>query len=127
MQRKAYQHYHLLARLRLAHPTWELPLYGILPFTGGNTWQHNYSINYMCAKILCEGLCAAGRAMATDQSVRSELCMHGLLPYRHVSLQVEIDRAHGALQACDSALQQYQVTLCAVVPNALNLAPVYTR
>ena len=35
--------------------------------------------------------------------------MHGLMPYRHVPLQVEIDRANGALQTCNSAIDQYQV------------------
>ena len=37
--------------------------------------------------------------------------MHGLMPYRHVPLQVEIDRANGALQTCNSAIDQYQVNL----------------
>lgn len=49
--------------------------------------------------------------MATDQAVRSELRMHGLLPHRHVSLQLEIDRASGALQACSTPLEQYKVAL----------------
>ena len=49
--------------------------------------------------------------MATDQAVRSELRMHGLLPHRHVSLQLEIDRANGALQACSTPLEQYKVVL----------------
>ena len=54
-----------------------------------------------------------GRGMATEQAVRSELRMHGLMPYRHVPLQVEIDRADGALQACSTPLEQYKV-LCRV-------------
>lgn len=35
--------------------------------------------------------------------------MHGLMPHRHVPLQVEIDRANGALQACNTPLEQYKV------------------
>ena len=50
--------------------------------------------------------------MATDQAVRSELRMHGLMPHRHVPLQVEIDRADGALQACNTPLEQYKVVSC---------------
>ncbi len=49
--------------------------------------------------------------MATEQAVRSELRMHGLMPYRHVPLQLEIDRAYGALQTCSSAIDQYQVSV----------------
>ncbi|KAL3154463.1 hypothetical protein ABBQ32_013928 [Trebouxia sp. C0010 RCD-2024] len=48
------------------------------------------------------------RGMATDQAVRSELRMHGLMPHRHVPLQVEIDRAKGALESCDSPLEKYK-------------------
>ncbi|DBB07785.1 TPA: hypothetical protein ACH3X3_009203 [Trebouxia sp. C0006] len=48
------------------------------------------------------------RGMATAQAVRSELRMHGLVPYRHVPLQLEIDRAYGALQTCSRAIDQYQ-------------------
>ena len=51
--------------------------------------------------------------MATDQVVRSELRMHGLMPHRHVPLQVEIDRASGALQACNTPLDQYKVATTA--------------
>ena len=51
------------------------------------------------------------RGMATDQAVRSELQMHGLMPHRHVPLQVEIDRADGALQACNTPLEKYKVVL----------------
>lgn len=50
------------------------------------------------------------RGMATEQAVRSELRMHGLMPYRHVPLQVEIDRANGALETCSSPIDQYQVS-----------------
>ncbi len=55
--------------------------------------------------------------MATAQAVRSELRMHGLVPYRHVPLQLEIDRAYGALQTCSRAIDQYQVSLCNQVGN----------
>ncbi|KAA6421917.1 MAG: NAD-dependent malic enzyme, partial [Trebouxia sp. A1-2] len=48
------------------------------------------------------------RGMATAQAVRSELRMHGLMPHRHVPLQLEIDRAYGALETCSSAIDQYQ-------------------
>lgn len=34
--------------------------------------------------------------------------MHGLMPHRHVPLQVEIDRARGALQLCDAPLEKYK-------------------
>ena len=53
----------------------------------------------------------AYRGLATEQAVRSKLRMHGLMPYRHVPLQLEIDRANGALQICCSAIDQYQVKL----------------
>ena len=43
--------------------------------------------------------------------------MHGLMPHRHVPLQLDIDRAYGALQPCSSAIDQYQVSLCSDVGN----------
>ena len=62
--------------------------------------------------------------MATDQAVRSELRMHGLMPHRHVPLQVEIDRANGALQACNTPFEQYKVVALALTSQAeLSLVP----
>lgn len=61
------------------------------------------------------------RGMATDQAVRSELRMHGLMPHRHVPLQVEIDRARGALQLCDAPLEKYKVPLHVHRASAVSL------
>lgn len=67
-----------------------------------------------------------GRGMATDQAVRSELRMHGLLPHRHVPLQVEIDRANGAVQACNSPLEQYKVVSHMQLPNLIAVSLLST-
>ena len=56
--------------------------------------------------------------MATEQAVRSELRMHGLLPHRHTSLQVEIDRAYAAVHAATTGMDKYQVQ--AIIPHVHN-------
>ena len=51
------------------------------------------------------------RGMATGTTVRTRLHMPGLIPYRQVPLQLEIDRAMHALQAYSRPIDKFQVTL----------------
>lgn len=45
---------------------------------------------------------------ATPAGLRQELQLAGLLPPRQVDLQVEVQRARAALQACSTALEKHR-------------------
>lgn len=105
---QSQQDYHLSGKHHLGRKSSELQQSVIPPCTGVNAEILEIALCAMLPSISNSPVVCC-RGLATEQAVRSELRMHGLLPYRHTSLHMEIDRAYAAIQACNRDMDKYQV------------------